>query len=187
MIAGKIIPTIMTTTATVAGQVSMQLYTLLQTHETKYLRNLFFNLGNNYYLFQEPSPPILIEDKTDTEEGGPIKCIPKSWTIWDKMEIKGSKTVKQFFDEMFEKYGIEIDILLANGETIASTLDEESLEQNKNKTIEEIYLSIAKIKPKENINYLLLQLSASIKKVTIKNKELKDVPVEIPTIKYIFK
>ena len=187
MIAGKIIPTIMTTTATVAGQVSMQLYTLLQTHETKYLRNLFFNLGNNYYLFQEPSPPILIEDKTDAEEGGPIKCIPKSWTIWDKMEIKGSKTVKQFFDEMFKKYGIEIDILLANGETIASTLDEESLEQNKNKTIEEIYLSIAKIKPKENINYLLLQLSASIKKVTIKNKELKDVPVEIPTIKYIFK
>ena len=33
----------LTTTATVAGHVSMQLYTLLQTHEPKYLRNLFFN------------------------------------------------------------------------------------------------------------------------------------------------
>ena len=43
MTAGRIIPTIMTTTATVAGHVSMQLYTLLQTHEPKYLRNLFFN------------------------------------------------------------------------------------------------------------------------------------------------
>ena len=187
MIAGKIIPTIMTTTATVAGHVSMQLYTLLQTHEIKYLRNLFFNLGNNYYLFSEPSPPILIEDKTDKEEGGPIKAIPKSFTIWDKLEIKGSKTVKQFFDEMLEKYGIEIDILIANGETIASTLDEESLERNKNRKIEEIYLSMAKIKPKENINYLLIQLSVNIKKANIKGKEYEDVSVEIPTIKYIFK
>ena len=51
MIAGKIIPTILTTTATVAGHVSLQLYTLLQTHEIKYLRNIFFNLSNNYYLF----------------------------------------------------------------------------------------------------------------------------------------
>ena len=65
------------------------------------------------------------------------------------MEIKGSKTVQQFYDEMLEKYGIDIDILLANGETIASSLDEESLEINRNRKIEEIYLSMGKIKPKE--------------------------------------
>ena len=185
--AGKIIPTIMTTTATVAGQVAMQLYTLIHTHENKYLRNLFFNLATNYYLFQEPYPPILNEDKTDEEEGGPLKCIPNKWTIWDRLEMKGPKTCQEFFDEMFQKYGIKIDMLIANGETIMSSLDEESFEKNKNKKIEDLYLSMAKVKPKENINYILLQLSANIDKATIKNKEFKDVSVEMPPIKYIFK
>ena len=185
--AGKIIPTIMTTTATVAGQVAMQLYTLIHTHENKYLRNLFFNLATNYYLFQEPYPPIINEDKTDEEEGGPLKCIPNKWTIWDRLEMKGPKTCQEFFDEMFQKYGIKIDMLIANGETIMSSLDEESFEKNKNKKIEDLYLSMAKVKPKENINYILLQLSANIDKATIKNKEFKDVSVEMPPIKYIFK
>ena len=185
--AGKIIPTIMTTTATVAGQVAMQLYTLIHTHENKYLRNLFFNLATNYYLFQEPYPPILNEDKTDEEEGGPLKCIPNKWTIWDRLEMKGPKTCQEFFDEMFQKYGIKIDMLIANGEIIMSSLDEESFEKNKNKKIEDLYLSITKVKPKENINYILLQLSANIDKATIKNKEFKDVSVEMPPIKYIFK
>ena len=185
--AGKIIPTIMTTTATVAGQVAMQLYTLIHTHENKYLRNLFFNLATNYYLFQEPYPPILNEDKTDEEEGGPLKCIPNKFTIWDRLEMKGPKTCQEFFDEMFQKYGIKIDMLIANGEIIMSSLDEESFEKNKNKKIEDLYLSMAKVKPKENINYILLQLSANIDKTTIKNKEFKDVSVEMPPIKYIFK
>ena len=187
MTAGKIIPTIMTTTATVAGHVSMQLYTLLQTHDPKYLRNVFFNLGSNYYLFSEPSPPIVMEDKTDGEEGGPIKCIPNNWTIWDRLEIKGSKTCKEFFDEMFNKYGIEIDILLANGEIITSTIDEKLFEENKNKKIEDLYNQISKNKLKNDVNYLIIQLSANIKKVTIKKKELEDVSVEMPPIKYIFK
>ena len=186
MIAGKIIPTIMTTTATVAGHVSMQLYTLLQTHEPKYLRNLNFNLGNNFYLFFEPKPPLVMEDKTDEEKGGPIKCIPEGWTIWDKLEIKGPKTCKQFFEEMFNKYQIEIDMLYANGKNIMNNLDEELFEQNKEKLIEDFYFSIAKIK-KENLKYLLLQLSANIKKIAIKGKELTDVSVEMPPIKYIFK
>ena len=177
----------MTTTATVAGHVSMQLYTLLQTHDIKYLRNVFFNLGNNYYLFSEPSPPIIMQDKTDEEEGGPIKCIPNGWTIWDRLEIKGSKTCEQFFKEMKDKYGIDIDILLANGEIITSNVDEKIFKENMDKKIEDLYNKIAKIKLKNDINYLIIQLSANIKKVTIKDKVIEDVPVEMPPIKYIFK
>ena len=188
MIAGKIIPTIMTTTATVAGHVSMQLYTLLQTHEIKYFRNIFFNLSNNYYLFSEPTPSLIMEDKTDKEEGGPLKCIPNGFTIWDRLEIKGPKTGQEFLDEMAKKYGIDIDFLLANGKLILSTMDDDkTFNEKKKKLIEELYLSVAEVKPKENINYLLLQLSANIKKVTIKNQEFQDVAVEMPPIKYIYK
>ena len=57
IIVGKIIPPIMASKAAVAGHASIQLYTLLQTNEIKYLKNLFFDLSNNYYLFSEPTPP----------------------------------------------------------------------------------------------------------------------------------
>ena len=44
-----------------------------------------------------------------------------------------------------------------------------------------------KIKLKDNVNYLLLQVFANIKKTKIGNAELNDVSVEMPPIKYIFK
>ena len=188
MTAGRIIPTILTTTATVAGHVSLQLYTLLQTHEIKYLRNIFFNLANNYYLFSEPTPPIVMKDKTSDEEGGPSKAIPEGWTIWDKVEIKGSKTCQALFDYLKEKYNIEIDILLANGVNILSTMDEEeSFKLKKEKKIEDLYIETSKVKLKDNINYLILQAVANIPKTKIGDKEYEDVSVEMPPIKYIFK
>ena len=188
IIVGKIIPPIMASKAAVAGQASMQLYTLLQTNEIKYLKNLFFNLSNNYYLFSEPTPPIKMEDKTDKEEGGPLKYIPNGWSIWDKLEIKGPKTCQQFFEEMSKKYGIDINFLLANGKLIISTKDDDKIfNEKKNTLIEEIYLSVTDVKPKENANYLWIKLSANIKKVIIKNQEFQDVAVEMPQIKYIYK
>ena len=187
MTAGKIIPTIMTTTATVAGHVSFQLYTLLQTHEIKYLRNIYFDLANNYYLFQEPSGPIIMKDKTEEEEGGPVKAIPEGWNIWDKVEIRGPKTCKDLFDYLMKKYNITIDILIANGEIIISTLDDDTYKERIGKKIEDCFLEVAKVKPKDNVNYLILQAVASISKTKIGDRELEDVSVEMPPIKYIFK
>ena len=136
--------------------------------------------------FSEPTPVIVIEDKYD-EKGALIKCIPDKWTTWNKLEIRGTKTCKQFFSEMFNKYWIQINFLLANGETIVTTLDEESFNANINKLIEEICLSASNIKLKENVDYLILQLSAQIQKINFNNKEYNNVSVEMPSIKYIFK
>ena len=187
LIAGRIIPTILTTTATVAGHVSLQLYTLLQTHEIKYLRNIFFNLANNYYLFQEPSPPKIIKDKSPDEEGGPSKAILEGWNIWDKLEIRGSKTCQQLFDYFSEKYNITIDFLIANGKTIISTIDEESYELNKNKKIEDVYEETVNARLNEKVNYILLQIVGNVRKTKIKEKELEDVSADIPSSKYFFK
>ena len=187
MTAGKIIPTILTTTATVAGHVSMQLYTLLQTHDIKFLRNVFFNLANNYYLFSEPTPPIIIKDKTPEENGGPVKAIPEGFNIWDKIEINGSKTCNELFVYLKEKYNIDIDFLIANGEIILSTIDEDEYKKRIGRKIEEIFFENTKIKLKDNVNYLLLQVVANIKKTKIGDTELEDVSVEMPPIKYKFK
>ena len=187
MTAGNIIPTILTTTATVAGHVSLQLYTLLQTHDIKYLRNIFFNLANNYFLFSEPSAPKEIKDKLPNENGGPMKAIPEGFNIWDKIEIRGCKTCKELFDYLKEKYNIVIDFLVANGEIIISTLDEKEYDKRIGRKIEELFFENSKLKLKENVNYLTLQVVATIKKTKIGDQELEDVSVDMPKIKYIFK
>ena len=53
-IAGKIIPAIASTTASIVGLVSLQLYTLCQKYNINSLRDCKFNLANNYFEFQSP-------------------------------------------------------------------------------------------------------------------------------------
>ena len=185
IIAGKIIPTILTTTATVAGHVSFQLYTLLQTHDIKFLRNIDFILADNFFAFMEPNPPTIIKDKLPDENGGAVKAIPKEFTIWDKVEIKGSKTCKELFDYLDEKYNLIIDILIVNGQVIISNQEEYNVK--KDRKIEDLYLENSKKIFKENTNFLMIQLMANIQKTKIEGKEFENVSVEIPPIKYIFK
>ena len=86
-----------------------------------------------------------------------------------------------------KKYNITIDILIANGEIIISTLDDDTYKERIGKKIEDCFLEVAKVKPKDNVNYLILQAVASISKTKIGDRELEDVSVEMPPIKYIFK
>ena len=55
LIAGKIIPAVASTTAAIVGLVSLQLYTLCQTTEIKYLRNSNINLSLSSFYFCTPS------------------------------------------------------------------------------------------------------------------------------------
>ena len=63
MIAGKIIPAIATTTASITGIVSLQLYTLLQTQKIEYMRNCFLNLAISLFVMTEPAEVIKMQDK----------------------------------------------------------------------------------------------------------------------------
>lgn len=60
LIAGKIIPAIASTTASIVGLSSLQLYTLCQEYNISSLRDCKFNLANNYFEF---SSPIIIKEK----------------------------------------------------------------------------------------------------------------------------
>jgi len=53
-IAGKIIPAIASTTASIVGIVCLQLYTLCQKYNINSLRDCKFNLANNYFEFSCP-------------------------------------------------------------------------------------------------------------------------------------
>ena len=177
MIAGKIIPAIATTTASITGIVSLQMYTLYQTTKIDYLRNCFLNLAINSILMSEPEVVIQMKDKEyDALLLGPVKAIPPKWTVWDKIIVDGSMTCQQFIDYVLEKYNVEVSNIIANGITIIQTF----MPSNKSrfdKKIEDIYNEHSKNKLDGSVTYLLLEVGGDI----------GDATALMPKFKYNFR
>ena len=186
-IAGKIIPTILTTTASIAGVASLQLYTLFQTTERKYFRNSFINLANCFCFFSEPSEPVKMVDTEYSENSrGPMKAVPEGWNIWDVIEIKGPKTCGELINEFKEKYDVNVDMITGNGELFLNLMIiSESVKKKLELNIEKVYEDTKKKKIEKN--YLLLQVFGNVPKAKIGEKTFENVSAYIPPIKYYFK
>ncbi|KAF8564270.1 hypothetical protein P879_09148 [Paragonimus westermani] len=100
LIAGKIIPAIATTTSIVAGLVCLELYKLVQGHKDLSLyKNAFFDLASSFMTFFEPLPPVKSK-YYDTE-----------FTLWDRFEVVGPMTLREFIDHFKTKYNLELTML----------------------------------------------------------------------------
>lgn len=99
-IAGKIIPAIATTTAIVAGLVSLEFYKLAQGFKdiAKY-KNYFLNLALPFMTFSEPMPT------PKTEFNG------KTYTMWDEFTVDGDRTVNELLDYFEDEHGIPIEFI----------------------------------------------------------------------------
>ena len=186
IISGKIIPTILTSTAAIAGIASLQIYTLLQTHEIDYIRNCsFLDLGLNNYIFTMPSEPNYMEDNLDSKiVGRPVKVIPKGRTVWDKIQIKGSRTCGELIEFLKKEYNIDVDMLICGEVILINTLFESSKKKMDLK-LEDIYNEKAKYKLEKN--YMIINIVAEIADVEIEGKKVETASVDMPLIKYIFK
>ena len=175
MIAGKIVPSLATTTAAITGIVCLQLYTLIQTNQIKYFKNCYLNLAVNRFLMTQPSKKIEHIDKEfDEELLTPIKAIPLNWTVWDKIIVNGSMTAKELIDYIKNKFNVDTFLITSNGITISQTLLN-SNNNNNNLKIEEIYKNKAKDKNIQIVNsFLILQI----------NGEYNEIPVSMPLLKY---
>jgi ubiquitin-activating enzyme E1 len=107
-IAGKIVPSIPTTTSCIVGYISSQIFTLIQTTEEKYLRQINIDLSTPFFLIFQPKKVYKNKDTTDPKSNILTKAIPPLFTCWDYLEIKGNKTLNDVINYINDTYNVDI-------------------------------------------------------------------------------
>lgn len=97
-IVGRIIPAIATTTALVAGLVSLELCKFIAGHTdlTKF-RNAFINLGLSFMAFSDPTVAKV------------YKLGDKEFTMWNHLDISDDMTLNEFRQKIEAFYGVGVD------------------------------------------------------------------------------
>jgi len=126
-IAGKIIPAIATTTAIVAGLVSLEALKVIQNKpEIESYRNIFLNIALPLVAVSEPAPA------TKTKVGD------KEFTLWDNFVYKGDRKLSQFVDELKDKIGFDVVMIVYGSLLVYSTFQsEEEVERIGKLTVKE--------------------------------------------------
>jgi len=167
IIAGKIIPAIVTTTAAAVGLVNLELYKLQSDKKLEEYRNTFMNLALPYFGQSEPLAPLKKQ------------YLDKTFTIWDRIDIKiGNVTLQAVLDYFENEHGIVIDMLGVGSALIYSNWTAKSKERlvKKLTTVVEEVTGIP-LPPKQR--YFMLEPTAS----DLDGNDIAD----LPTVCYWYK
>eukprot|EP01004_Peranema_trichophorum_P003089 NODE_209_length_3229_cov_21.355119_g181_i1.p1 GENE.NODE_209_length_3229_cov_21.355119_g181_i1~~NODE_209_length_3229_cov_21.355119_g181_i1.p1 ORF type:complete len:1014 (+),score=212.75 NODE_209_length_3229_cov_21.355119_g181_i1:54-3095(+) len=168
LIAGKIIPAMVTTTALITGIACFEWYKILQKKPLESLRNAFVNLALPFTAFSEPVPAKK-NKYGDTE-----------WTVWDRFEVNFGKdvTLKEFIDYFQEKHKLEINMISCGASILFSFFGAKAKTQERlKKPLSEVVKEITKSEFSPSQRYINMEICCV----------LDDEDVDVPYVRYAFR
>jgi len=167
-IAGKIIPAIATTTSLVTGLVCFELYKLVAgKNKIEDYKNGFVNLALPFFAFSEPIAAP--KHKYNAAE----------WTLWDRFEIEGDVTLKEFIDIFSKKHQLEITMLSSGVSMLYGFfMAKPKVEERMNQKITTIIESVSKKAVPNHVKAIVLEICCN-------DKDGEDC--EVPFVQYILR
>lgn len=165
LIAGKIIPAIATTTSVVAGLVGIELIKLAQGHrEVEVYKNGFVNLALPFFGFSEPiKAPV-------------HKYYDVEWTLWDRFEVDGELTLKEFLKYFEEKHKLDISMLSQGVSMLYSLfMSKPKLEERLDLPLSEVVRKVSKKKLDPHVKALVFEICCY---------DTEGNDIEVPYVKY---
>jgi len=161
LIAGKIVPAIVTTTAAVVGFANLELYKLYSGNKKlEDYRNTFINLALPFFGQAEPMKPA-------------VKIYGQNkFTIWDRIDIhQGDITLQQLLKYFEKEHEIEIDMLGVGSALIYASWMASKSKDRLPKKLTQVVREITQ-KPLPPGRYFMLEPTA----MDLDGQEIEDLP-----------
>lgn len=165
LIAGKIIPAIATTTALVAGLVSLELCKLVNGNKKiESYKNGFANLAIPFFGFSEPRAcPVMKYNET-------------KWTLWDRFEVQGPMTLNQLIKHFADKHNLTVNMMSSGVSMLFSFfMDKDKKKKRLDMNMEDIVAEVNKAPIAPHVKHLILE-------ITVDDANGEDV--EVPFVLY---
>ncbi len=172
-VSGNIVPSIPTTTASIVGFISSQIFTLLQTLKLENLRQINIDLSTPFALIYRPKKVYQNRDTINKETKVLTKAVPPLFTCWDCLEIKGNMTLDEVINYINIKYKVSISgIYTLNSINI---IKDDSFYELK---FQDAYYKVIEKNEKNKSNSIYFRVLAD-------EMDNEDVHVVMPKFKYI--
>lgn len=160
-IAGKIIPAIATTTALITGLVILELYKLVAgKNRIEDFKNGFVNLALPLFAFSEP----IAAPK--------YKYYDTYWTLWDRFDIEGDLTIREFIKYFKEKHRLDVTMISCGASMLFNSfMPKKKLDERMDTRISQVIESVTKESVPANLRSFVLEIC-----VTDENDEDVEVP-----------
>jgi len=170
-IAGKIIPAIATTTALVTGLVCLELYKTIQKKKLEDYRCAFVNLALPLFTFSEP---IAVKTNKTT-----IKGQEWAWSVWDRIDIAGPMTMKEFIDYFESEFGLEVTMLSYGVSILYSFFSSKAkMAQRMQMSMPQVVETVTKKAVNPGLKYMIFEVCVS---------DADGEDVDIPYVRYKLK
>lgn len=166
LIAGRIIPAIATTTSVVTGLACLELYKIAQGHRNlEFFKNGFVNLALPFFGFSEP----IAAPKQ--------KYYDNEFTMWDRFEVQGEISLRQFLDYFKNEHKLEITMLSQGVSMLYSFfLAPARLQERLDLPMTELVRRVSKKKIEPEVRSLVFELCCN-------DEDGEDV--EVPYVRYV--